>query len=138
MQWSDIKKAPSARTLRQFGLLCLVIFGGLALWNAIVLDNLPAGAVLGALALTLGPLGLIRPQALKWVYVGWMIVAFPIGWTVSKFVLGILFYGLFTPIALVFRLVGRDALRRRPKRELSSYWMRKAMPADVTSYFRQS
>ena len=36
-----------------------------------------------------------------------MIVAFPIGWAVSHIMLAALFYGLFTPVALVFRTIGR-------------------------------
>ena len=44
-----------------------------------------------------------------------MVLAFPIGWTVSLVLLGLVYYGLFTPIGLVFRLVGRDALQLRPR-----------------------
>ena len=44
-----------------------------------------------------------------------MIAAFPIGWTVSRLMLAAMFYVIFTPVGLVFRLIGRDALRlRRP------------------------
>ena len=41
-----------------------------------------------------------------------MVLAFPIGWTVSQVILLLMFYGLFTPIGLVFRLIGRDPLQR--------------------------
>ena len=40
-----------------------------------------------------------------------MVLAFPIGWTVSQVILAVMFYGLFTPIGLVFRLIGRDPLQ---------------------------
>ena len=45
-----------------------------------------------------------------------MVLAFPIGWTVSQVILLLMFYGLFTPIGLVFRLIGRDPLHRARRR----------------------
>jgi hypothetical protein len=66
-----------------------------------------------------------------------MVLAFPIGWTVSRLVLAAVFYGLFTPIGLVFRLMGRDPLARRPPHDVVSYWTEKPDRADVRRYFRQ-
>ena len=71
------------------------------------------------------------------IYVGWMIAAFPIGWTVSQVTLLILYFGLFAPIGLVFRLMGRDALERRRRPGIESYWTPKPAPANVRSYFKQ-
>jgi hypothetical protein len=61
----------------------------------------------------------------------------PIGWVISHFVLAVLLYGLFTPIGLFFRLVGRDALaiKRDSKRE--TYWNAHRVTADIRRYFRQ-
>lgn len=138
MQWSDISFRPPARTLRQFAALWIVFFGGLAAWQGLAHGNMAAATLLTALAATIGPLGLLRPQTVRGIFVGWMIVVFPIGWVVSKLILGALFYGMFTPVGLLFRLFGRDplSLRRRPGAE--TYWAPKPMPADVRSYFRQS
>ena len=56
---------------------------------------------------------------------------------VSHLLLLILFYAMFVPLGLFFRLIGRDALaRRRPDR--STHWLPKPTPSDVRSYFRQS
>ena len=41
----------------------------------------------------------------------WMRFGLVLGMIVSPIVLGILFFGLFTPIALIMRLSGRDELR---------------------------
>ena len=60
----------------------------------------------------IGLLGLLWPRVIRPVYVGWMVLAFPIGWTVSQAMLAVMFYGLFTPIGLLFRLIGRDPLHR--------------------------
>jgi hypothetical protein len=137
MQWSDVTKAPTAKMLRQFGVLCLVVFGGLGAWrmwrggaDAPAVALVAAGAVLGLA-------GLIRPSSLRLVFTGWMMVAFPIGWAVSRVTLGLLFYGMFAPVAAAFRLGHRDVLHRR-RQPKPSYWAAKPPPPDAASYLRQS
>jgi hypothetical protein len=137
MQWSDISFAPNSRTLRQFAGLWLLCFVGLACWEGFGKGNPTAALVLAALALTVGPLGLLWPQAVRPLFVGWMVLAFPIGWTVSQVLLALLFYGVFTPVGLVLKLAGRDSLARRYRPDKDTYWEPKAVPADVRSYFRQ-
>ena len=136
MQWSEVTKAPPLKMLRQFAGLSLVVFGGLAVWR---LWNGQVDLwtyVLGIFAVLVGVTGLIAPAMVRPVYTGWMIVAFPIGWTVSKVMLGTMFYALFTPLALFFRAVKRDALRLgRPA--VQSYWVEKPGAEDVKEYFRQ-
>jgi hypothetical protein len=137
MQWSDIPFRPPQKMLRQFAGLWLAFFGGWALWQWRVQGHPTAAIVLGVLALTVGPLGLARPEWLRPIYVAWMVVAFPIGWTVSQVLLAVLFYGLFTPIGLVFRLLGRDPLHRARRPERESYWSPKPVPASLRRYFQQ-
>jgi hypothetical protein len=137
MRWSDIEFDPSRSTLRQFAGIWLVFFSGLALWQGLVRGHGGLAVVLAVLALTIGPLGLIRPGWLRPIYVGWMVLVFPIGWTVSQVMLAVIFFGLFTPIGLVFGLLGRDPLHRARRPELNSYWTPKPAPADLKSYFKQ-
>src|SRR6202035_2117383 len=137
MHWSDITFDPPRTTLRQFAGLWLVFFGGMALWQGLARGHVGHALVFALIAVKIGPLGLIRPDCMRWVYVGWMILAFPIGWTVSQVMLAVMFFGLFTPVGLGFRLVGRDATppARSPAR--NSYWSPKPAPADLRRYFKQ-
>jgi Saxitoxin biosynthesis operon protein SxtJ len=136
MRWSDIEFHPTRTTLRHFAGLWLAFFSGLALWEAFGRGRMGWATVFAFLAVTIGPLGLTRPEWMRFIYVGWMVLAFPIGWTVSQIMLAVMFFGLFAPIGLVFRFMNRDALRRRRNPE-SSYWTPKPAPSDVRSYFRQ-
>jgi hypothetical protein len=55
---------------------------------------------------------------------------------VSQATLLVLFFGVITPVAMLFALVGRDRLaRRRPQQD--TYWKPKATPQDVRRYLRQ-
>ncbi len=136
MDWSDVIKPPSARLLRQFAGLWMVFFGGLAaarVWHG---HSDVWAVTLATLAVVVGGLGLIKPEAIRLVYSGWMIAAFPIGWTVSQVMLAVLFYAIFTPVGLIFRLIRRDALGLR-RRDVASYWMVKTPAARAEDYFRQ-
>ena len=138
MQWSDIPRNPEARMLRQFGGLCVLFFGGLALYGAFAKGNVTGPAIFGAIAAAAGVAALVQPMALKWVFIGWMILAFPIGFVISKIILGTVFLLVFTPVALVFRLIGRDALglKRKPA-GAATYWQPKSQPADPRRYLKQ-
>ena len=137
MRWSDIDFQPSPKTLRQFAALCLLVFGGLGTWRWYAHGPTTGAYVLLALAAVLGPLGLVSPRSLRPVFIGWMILAFPIGWLVSHTVLAVIFFGLVTPLAIVFRLMRRDALRLRRPPPGTSCWLTKPTPTNVRSYFRQ-
>jgi hypothetical protein len=137
VQWSDIQFSPNDRTLRQFAAIFLVVFGILSLVEATVRHRPERALIYGLLALTVGSLGLIRPRLVRSVYVGWSVVAFPIGWLVSTAMLAVLFYGVFTPIGLAFRAFGRDLLARR-RRNVATYWQPKPAARAVHEYFRQS
>lgn len=137
MQWSDIKFDPSRKLLREFGLLCLAFFGAIGLYQGLYRGHAAAGLILGAIAIAGGLLGLLAPMALRPVYVAWMVAAFPIGWTISLIVTAAMFYGLFMPIGLFFRLIGRDAMQRKFRPDAETYWEPKATPTDPRRYFKQ-
>jgi Saxitoxin biosynthesis operon protein SxtJ len=137
MRWSDIQFDPPRKMLRQFAGLWLVIFGAMAIWEILGRGRIRLGVTLAILALTIGPLGLLRPAWMRFIYVGWTVLAFPIGWTVSLIMLATMFFGLFAPIGLVFRLFGRDVLQRIRRPDVQSYWAPKPAPSDLRRYFKQ-
>src|SRR5438874_1993707 len=136
MQWTDVIAAPSAKKLRQFAGLWIVFFTALAAWRVAHGQHGAGVAALAVVGIVIGGLGLIRPPAIRSVYTGWMIAAFPIGWTVSRVMLAALFFVVFTPVAAIFRSMRRDALRLRRHDHLSTYWTDQPT-ADIRSYFRQ-
>ena len=137
MKWSDIPFNPTPKTLRQFAGAWLAFFFGAAALQGLVRGHWQVGLGLGILAGAVGGLGLIRPLAIRWIFVGMTVLAFPIGWMGTQVVLAILYFGVFTPVAVIFRLGGRDLLGLKPKSGKSTYWTAKHTPQDVTSYFHQ-
>ena len=103
--------AATRKELRQFGLLVGAIFTVIGLWPLVFRDEpLRLWAVgLGGLLIAVG--GLL-PQLLAPVHTGWMWVGHILGWINTRILLSIVFYALVTPIGLVFRLMGKDTMRR--------------------------
>src|SRR5205823_3181256 len=96
------------------------------------------GLALGGAALGLGLLGLLAPARLRPVYVGLMVLTYPLNWLTSHLLLACLFYCVITPLGVFFRLIGRDVLTRRFRPDRDTYWAPKPRADDVRSYFRPS
>jgi hypothetical protein len=122
--------------LRQFAGLWILFFGFLA-WQAAWRGQATRAEILGVLAMTVGPLGLLWPAVIRPIFVAWLVLAFPIGWVVSRVLLFVLFFCVICPVGVVFRLMRRDALQLRRETQRKSYWMPKPEPNGLASYFRQ-
>jgi hypothetical protein len=137
MKWSELPLNPATKTLRQFAAISLVFFLGVGTFQWMARGRPTLGFILIAIGLFIGILGLVQPRAVRWVFAGWMIAAFPIGWTVSQLMLVLLFYGIFTPIGFLLKLTGRDSLSLKFPAQTDSYWTTKPAPTDVRRYFKQ-
>ena len=66
----------------------------------------------------------------------WMRFGLLLGMIVSPIVLGIIFFGLFTPIAILMRSSGRDELRLRFSHKVS-HWITRSEPIKSESFKNQ-
>jgi len=83
----------------------------------------------------IGAITLTVPSKLASLNRGWFYVGELMGKVVSPVVLGLIFFGLLTPISLVTRLFGRDELRLR-SRAAGSYWIRRDPSGSMVDSFR--
>ena len=115
----------------------LIVLAGIVAW--LYRHESPALSALGpAVAAGLGLVGLISPRLVRWLYVAWMAVVFPIGWVVSHLLLGIAWYGVVTPVGCLMRLTGRDPLRLKWDSEAETYWSSRRRERGTDRYFHQS
>jgi hypothetical protein len=109
------------RREREFG---LVVGGVLLLLSAwwIYRGKFPVGskcfAAIGALLVLLG---LVLPKALVWPNKAWMGLAEVLSFISTRIILGVVFFGIVTPIGVIKRLMGWDPLNRRAAAS-DSYW----------------
>jgi hypothetical protein len=137
MTWSDISFNPRPRVLRQFASACLIFCVALGMNRYLRHGQHQAGLALAAIGIVIGGLGAVKPAAVRWPFVVCTLLAFPIGWLISNLVLALMFYGIITPLALLFRIKGRDLLCRKRPADRPGFWTTKQTSRDMRSYFRQ-
>jgi Saxitoxin biosynthesis operon protein SxtJ len=136
MSWLDMALRPAPRVLRQFAGAWVLLFFVLAAQQGFWRGR--SAVALGCCVLaTVGVIGLVKPATMRRLFIGATALAFPIGWLVSQLTLMLMFYVVLTPLALWFRLRGRDILRRRPQPEATSHWIEKPAPDNPKRYLRQ-
>jgi len=113
---------PDRRTLAEFSEAGLFALGMVAAPLAAYRGQPRLAATFWALAVATRLLGLVRPEWLRVPFLALTLATWPIGWVMSRVALALLYLIVFTPIALVFRLIGRDALHRKPDPEAPTYW----------------
>ena len=70
--------------------------------------------------------------------IGLTFAALPIGLVISVILMAAFYFIVLTPVGLVFKLIGRDLLRRRLDPHSSTYWVRRERGDDLERYFHQS
>ena len=133
IQWN-----PSTKQLRQFAGIWFPAFCALVGWSighkTGHWSEVEIGWVLAGL-LSVG--GLILPALMRPIFVGLILLTFPIGWVVSHLLLGLIFYGVVTPIGLILRISGHDPLQLK-KPGGNTVWKTSVGKTDATRYLRQS
>lgn len=94
------------------------------------------GAVV-AVGLIIWLSGLVSLTLTRYIYITLVTVTLPIGLTVSLILMSVFYYGLITPLGLVFRLMGRDVLCRRFDPEAQTYWIDHEQTKKSERYFHQ-
>jgi hypothetical protein len=102
---------PNRAQLRHFGLIVGGIFGLVGLWPLVVRGSSVRPWAIG-LAVALILPALVAPRVLGPAQRAWMALGNALGWVNTRIVLGLIFFGLITPMGLMFRLMGRDPLQR--------------------------
>ena len=129
---------PSRKDLNGFRLISLIATGLIAgfLYAVKQVDPRWCMAIVsvgGFIALS----GFISMKLTRYIYIVLIAVTLPIGLTVSFLLMTVFYFGLITPLGCVFRLFGRDALRRRFDRRAQSYWIPHEQTTKTQRYFQQ-
>lgn len=105
------------------GLLPLISGGGIRVWSLVI-----AGVFLLA--------ALVAPAVLTPLNRGWMRFGMLLHKIVSPLVLGIMFFGVVTPMGVVMRWMGKDLLRLRADPNAKSYWVNRTPPGPARDSFK--
>ena len=112
---------------RNFGIVFAVVFlliaaqpllhGGTPRWWAL------------AIAATFGATAFVAPAVLRPLNVVWFKFGMALHHVVNPIVMGAIFFGAVTPMAMLLRVLGKDLLSLKLSQQISTYWIGRDWPA---------
>ena len=131
MKFSEVK-LPSNR---KFGLFFTAIFL-LSFFYSYYVDSEVMIYIFGILCGIFLIVTIIHADALLPLNKLWMKFGILLGMIVSPIIMGIIYFVIFTPIAIIMRLSGRDELRLRLKKQ-KTHWINRKILNIVDSFKNQ-
>ena len=132
----EINKNPSNKDLLFCGAVFPVFFGVIAAVVYLAMDAPEVATWIAGVAGAISLVFFVVPPLRVPLYLGWIYLAFPIGWTISHLLMLFVYFVVLTPIGLVMRLLGRDPMKRTLEQATTSYF-EPHKPATTERYFRQ-
>lgn len=140
--YKEIKRNPTKRDLLEFGLIFGVGMGIIGALNHFAVHFLfftgkPAAAlpfwIAGAAILVLSQI----PPLGRLLYILWMGLGLTIGFVTAPIIMFVVYTLVIVPVGVVFKMTGRDTMRRQLDPNAKSYWEEYPKTDDPASYVRQ-
>ena len=120
---------------RKFGYFFSVVFVIAAIFF-FAIDSLIWCNLFGVLALLFALITVAKSDLLLPLNKLWMRFGLLVGMIISPLVLGLIFFALFAPLAIMMRFFGRDELRLK-LREQHSHWIHRKTQINSESFRNQ-
>jgi hypothetical protein len=133
IQWN-----PERKQLRQFAGIWFPAFCALVGWSIARKSGHWHEVEIGwAIAGVISLFGLVFPPLIRPIFVGLILLTYPIGWVVSHLLLGLMYYGIVSPVGLILRMTGHDPLQLKTPSG-NTLWKTPVGKNGPGSYLRQS
>jgi hypothetical protein len=110
------------KQIKTFGIGLSVLLIIAAVLNLVYKHNLKTGIILSAISALILVFSFLISHVLKPIYIPIMFVGQCIGWVNTRLLLGLIFYLIFTPIAVFFRIINKDILDKKIDPAKDSHW----------------
>ena len=119
---------------KSFGLVFFVIFIIIALWPLLNNGNIRIWSIIVSIIFLI--LGLLNSKILTPFNKLWMRLGALLGLIVSPIVMGVVYFGIITPIGLIMKLFGKDVLNLKLDKNKKTYWtLKKKIPSKMKDQF---
>ena len=119
---------------KSFGLVFFVIFIIIALWPLLNDGNIRIWSIIVSIIFLI--LGLLNSKILTPFNKLWMRLGDILGIIVSPIVMGVVYFGIITPIGLIMKLFGKDVLNLKLDKNKKTYWtLKKKIPSKMKDQF---
>lgn len=134
----EVNWRPNTKQLRSFGRIALIALAVISLLLYLLkrLEIEWALAILG-IGIIIFLLSIISLKAAKVIYLVLTLATLPIGLASGYVLLAAFYFLVLTPLAIVFRAIGRDALRLKSDPAAKSCWLSYHPPDRLERYFHQ-
>jgi hypothetical protein len=142
MPFVQLNWKPNKKELRQFG---AIFMGGFLLIGLVkyfwpfgwgIARDEWWGSLLVLVGLVVGGIGLTGSRLALPLYWAWLGVAYVLGNVMSRVIMALIYFGIFTPMRFLGSLIGRDRLQlKKPKTD--SYWHDIKLPERIEDYEKQ-
>ena len=120
------------------GFPCIAIVFFLAGWvKTHAMPDAHFFLMLGGIGAAAGLVSLIITPVARVLYPVWYFLAACIGIVMANLIFMVLFFGIFTPMGLFMRLIGRDPLNLKWKKSAATHWIDAPPAPPASQYFRQ-
>jgi len=119
---------------QKFGFFFSIIFFMASIYLFFI-ENIILTFLLASLGIIFLIITLIKPDTLLPLNNLWMKFGLLLSIIISPIVLGLIFFGLITPISLITRLFGRDELNLKLKKK-NTYWLPRKISHNQTKDLR--
>ena len=130
MKQKEIKTSSN----KSFGLVFFVIFIIIALWPLLKEGDIRIWSIIVSIIFLI--LGLLNSKILTPFNKLWMRLGALLGIIVSPIVMGVVYFGIITPIGLIMKLFGKDVLNLKLDKNKKTYWtLKKKIPSKMKDQF---
>ena len=119
---------------KKFGFFFSIIFFIVSIYLFLI-ENIILASLLASLGIIFIIITLIKPGILQPLNNSWMKFGLLLGMIISPIVLGLIFFGLITPVSLITGLFGRDELNLKLKKN-NTYWLPRKTSHNQTKNLR--
>lgn len=143
--FKEINWKPSASDLRKFAWSLIIGFPSIAIVFFLAKWGIKAAMPdpmfyykLGGIGALVGLVCLLIPFIARPLYYVWYTLAACVGIVMANLLFALIFFGMFAPLGLFMRLIGRDPLKLHwRKKAASTHWQDAEPSPPTSSYFSQ-
>ncbi|AXH14189.1 SxtJ family membrane protein [Malaciobacter mytili] len=122
------------KELISFGLIWAFLFFIIGLYPLVYSKDLRVWSIIIASIILI--ILIIKPEILNKFYIIWIKFGEFIGKFMSKIIMFILYFGIFTPTSFVLKILKKDLLRKKINKQENSYWIsRDTQPQSMKKQF---
>ena len=133
---SEVKKlGTTPKDLRKFGFTMAIVLGILALLTGY--KGSWSFPYILVLSVAFAGCAVLQPMLLKQIYLGWMTLAIVMGFFMTRVILSILFYSVFSIGGLITRVLKKDLLDQQYDPSAKTYWKPYNKPQNPKQKFEQ-